>query len=109
MSMGDESPQTPDGVRNWTFLSNHAHVLVAISRDADMRQRDIARAVGITPGAVQRILDELEAAGYVDRTKIGRRNRYGIRRDTPLRHPLDGNHVVGELLDALASDTPPSG
>ncbi len=86
---------------SWTFLTNHAHVMVALSRDPDLRQRDLSYVVGITPGAVQRILDDLENAGYLRREKVGRRNHYEIIDDTPLRHPLEGNHTVGELLDML--------
>jgi hypothetical protein len=85
----------------WTFLSNHAHVLVALNRDNELRQRDLAYVVGITQGAVQRILDELESEGYLRREKIGRRNRYEVIPTAPLRHPLDGNHTIGELLELL--------
>jgi predicted ArsR family transcriptional regulator len=86
---------------SWTFLTNHAHVMVALSRDPDLRQRDLSYVVGITPGAVQRILDDLEHAGYLRREKVGRRNHYEIIDRTPLRHPLEGHHTVGELLDML--------
>lgn len=85
----------------WTFLTNHAHVMVALSRDPDLRQRDLSYVVGITPGAVQRILDDLEAGGYLRREKVGRRNHYEIIDRTKLRHPLEGQHTVGELLDML--------
>ena len=86
---------------SWTFLTNHAHVMVALSRDPDLRQRDLSYVVGITPGAVQRILDDLEREGYLRREKVGRRNHYEIIDRTPLRHPLEGQHTVGELLDML--------
>lgn len=86
---------------SWTFLTNHAHVMVALSRDPDLRQRDLSYVVGITPGAVQRILDDLENAGYLKREKVGRRNHYEIIHRTPLRHPLEGQHTLGELLDML--------
>ncbi len=86
---------------SWTFLTNHAHVMVALSRDPDLRQRDLSYVIGITPGAVQRILDDLEAGGYLRREKVGRRNHYEIIDHTPLRHPLEGQHTVGELLDML--------
>ncbi|MEM8904223.1 MAG: winged helix-turn-helix domain-containing protein [Actinomycetota bacterium] len=89
--------QTP----RWTFLTNHGHVLVAISRDPELRQRDISQLVGITPGAVQKILDDLEADGYIHRQKIGRRNRYEIVSGEPLRHPLEDHHTVDELLILL--------
>ena len=86
---------------SWTFLTNHAHVLIAISRDSELRQRDIAYLVGITPGAVQRILHDLEDGGYVRRERVGRRNRYEIIDDRPLRHPLEADHTVRELLASL--------
>ena len=89
--------QTP----RWTFLTNHGHVRVAISRDPELRQRDISQLVGITPGAVQKILDDLEADGYIHRQKIGRRNRYEIVSGEPLRHPLEDHHTVDELLILL--------
>ncbi len=93
----DPEPDRP----GWTFLTNHAHVLVALDHNPDFRQRDISYAVGITIGAVQKILDDLEAAGYVTRERVGRRNHYEIDRSRPLRHPLEAHHTVGELLAAL--------
>ncbi len=90
----------PDRVA-WTILTNHGHVLIAIYRDPESRQRDIAHAVGITVGAVQRIIHELEQAGYLRRERIGRRNRYHIIAEAPLRHPLEANHSIGDLLTAL--------
>lgn len=86
---------------SWTFLTNHAHVMVALSRDPDLRQRDLSYVVGITPGAVQRILDDLQRGGYLRREKVGRRNHYEIIEHTLLRHPLEGRHTVGKLLDML--------
>lgn len=97
MTLRDPEPDVP----SWTFLTNHAHVLVAISRDSELRQRDIAHAVGITTSAVQRILHELEDGGYVAREKVGRRNRYRVTADRPLRHPLEDGHTVAELISAL--------
>ncbi|MGA9277749.1 helix-turn-helix transcriptional regulator [Ilumatobacter sp.] len=86
----------------WTFLTNHAHVLIAISRDPELRQRDIAYVVGVTPGAVVRILHDLDEGGYVTTERVGRRNRYHVNRDAPLRHPLEASHSVGDLLDTVA-------
>lgn len=86
---------------NWTFLTNHAHVLLTIHRNAEARQRDIAEHVGVTEGAVQRIVGELEAGGYIRRERHGRRNRYAVELDSELRHPLDAGRTVGELLAAL--------
>lgn len=86
----------------WTFLTNHGHVLFALRLNPELRQRDISAVVGITPGAVQRILDDLEAGGYLRREKVGRRNRYEVISEVPLRHPLESHHTVGELLAVLA-------
>ena len=97
MSMMEPALERP----GWTFLTNHAHVLLAISRNPELRQRDISYVVGITPGAVQRILDDLEAEGYLRRQRVGRRNRYEISADQPLRHPLENDHTVDELLGLL--------
>lgn len=85
----------------WQFLTNHTHVLVAILRNPDIRQREIAEAVGITEGAVQRIIHELEDGGCLTHTKVGRRNHYEITLDCDLRHPLEINHTLGELLHVL--------
>ena len=86
----------------WTFLTNHMHILVVLSREPSMRIRDLADEVGITQRAVQRILSELIEAGVLRATKEGRRNRYSIKRSTRLRHPLERKHTVGELLDLLS-------
>ncbi|MEM9132897.1 MAG: helix-turn-helix domain-containing protein [Actinomycetota bacterium] len=86
---------------SWTFLTNHAHVLLALSRDPELRQRDIAFAVGITVGAVQRIIGDLQNQGYLETERVGRRNRYLINLELPLRHPLEADHTVGELLANL--------
>ena len=86
---------------SWTFLTNHAHVLIAISRDSEARQRDIAYVVGVTVGAVQRIIHELEEDGYIRSERVGRRNRYHVLHDKPLRHPLEDQHTVRELVTTL--------
>lgn len=85
----------------WNFLTNHSHVLLALYRDPDLRQRDIAQLVGITEGAVQRILDDLEHGGYISRAKVGRRNHYTVNPELPLRHPLEAHHKVADLLTTL--------
>lgn len=85
----------------WTFLTNHTHVLIYVARDPGARVREIADAVGITERTAQGILTDLVDAGYLQRTKEGRRNRYDCVEDLPLRHPLESNHPVGELLRAL--------
>ena len=86
----------------WTFLTNHAHVLICLSRDPEMLMRDVATAVGITEGAVRRIVAELDAADYLTRTRKGRRNVYEVDLDRPLRHPLEREHSIGELLSLMA-------
>ncbi len=89
---------------HWTFLTNHAHVLMCIARNPGIRTRDIADAVGITDRAAQRIVADLEAAGYLSHQKTGRRNIYQIHGDRPLRHPIERDHAIGELVDLLARD-----
>lgn len=88
---------------SWSFLTNHAHVLIAIRANPDIRQREIAAMVGITEGAVQRIISELEAGGYLQRHRVGRCNHYEIIPELPLRHPLEQHHTIGELVEVLAS------
>lgn len=82
----------------WTLLSNHGHVLVHVSRDPDARIRDIAQAVGITERRAHMILGDLEAAGYIGITKIGRRSRYRVYRNRRFRHPAESAKSVSELL-----------
>lgn len=97
----------PEPAHGWTFLTNHAHVMVALALDPDMRVRDLADAVGITERAAQRIVGELVDAGYLRREKHGRRNRYHLDASRPLRHPLEGHHTIGRLLNVLAEDAAP--
>jgi DNA-binding Lrp family transcriptional regulator len=87
----------------WTFLTNHTHVLLCIARDPDVRLRDVATAVGITERAVQLIVQDLEQEGYLRRTRVGRRNHYDLDVALPLRHPLERDHQVGDLLGALGA------
>lgn len=82
----------------WTFLTNHAHVLVALARDPQVRLREVALRVGITERSVQSIVADLEAAGYLRRERVGRRNRYLVDPSGPLRHPAERDHAIGELL-----------
>jgi predicted transcriptional regulator len=87
----------------WTFLTNHAHVLIALATDPELRIRDVAERVGITERAAQRILHDLVEEGYVQRSKLGRRNTYRLVLDRPLRHPVESRHTVRELIDVLCS------
>lgn len=93
----------------WTFLSNHAHVLLCVARDSDVRVRDVADEVGITERAVQRILGELEIAGVLQRERRGRRNHYEVDPSVPLRHPLEAHRTVGDLLRVLRRPRPRRG
>lgn len=89
---------------SWTFLTNHSHVLVCLLRDPTLRMRDVADLVGITERAVQRIVNELSEAGYLQVTKEGRRNFYEVHSELPLRHPIESHRSVGELLGLLKTD-----
>jgi DNA-binding Lrp family transcriptional regulator len=84
--------------RQWTFLSNHAHVLICLALDSDSRLRDVAASVGITERAVQKIVGDLEEAGIILRERSGRRNSYRLDLNQPLRHPLEAHRSVGALL-----------
>lgn len=86
---------------DWTFLTNHAHVLLCVARDPGARLRDVADDVGITERAAQRIVADLERAGYLEREREGRRNRYRLHPEAPLRHPLEQEHAIGEILRVL--------
>ncbi len=88
----------------WTFLSNHAHVLVCLSRDSELRLREIAELVGITERAASSIIADLEKAGYLTRVKAGRRNTYKLHLRKPLRHPLERSHRVGDLIEAVTAE-----
>lgn len=93
----------PSGSRgSWTFLTNHGHVLICIANDPGIRGRDIAERVGITERATQSIIADLVSAGYVTRSRVGRRNYYEINADLPVRHPVEQPHRIGELLAAVA-------
>ena len=93
------------GARAWSFLTNHAQVLIRLAEDPDIRLRELADDVGITERAAHRIVTDLAAAGYVTRTRTGRRNRYSVRYDLPLPDPLVRSQKVGDLLEILARTT----
>ncbi len=88
----------------WTFLTNHAHVLFCIAQDPEVRLRDVAARVGITERAVQRIVTDLEGEGYLVVSKEGRRNRYEVRQDLPLRHPIERHRSVRALIGLVMED-----
>ena len=85
----------------WTFLTNHSHVLVLLARNPSMVLREVAQQVGVTERAVQRIIADLEAADIVVREKLGRQNHYQIRANHALRHPVESHRTIGDLLALL--------
>ncbi len=92
---------------DWTFLTNHAHVLLCIHRDPGIRVRDVAASVGITERAAHRIVADLAVAGYLTARREGRRNHYQVDPTRPLRHPLERDHQIGEILAVLADEPGP--
>ncbi|GAA4363035.1 hypothetical protein GCM10023088_05410 [Actinomadura verrucosospora] len=99
----ERTPRRRDD-KPWTFLTNHARVLIAIARDPGLRVRDVAQDIGITERAAQLIITDLEEAGYLTRTRIGRRNRYTVNADRPFRHPAEADHDVQVLIELFAGD-----
>ena len=105
ISRDSQPGSTATAPAQWDFLTNHAHVLTCIADDPGIRLRDIAAAVGITERAAHRILSELVEEGYVRRERQGRRNRYTVVSDRPMRHPLVQQHEIGDLLEILTRST----
>ena len=102
--MADKRPTRPSPAPvapPWTFLTNHAHVLVCIAEDPEARMRDVAARVGVTERAVQRIVAELEEAGYLSRERVGRCNRYKVHTALPLRHAVEQHCLVSSLLKVV--------
>lgn len=93
-----EAATAPSSAGGWTFLTNHTHVLLCLAENLEARMRDVATRVGITERAVQRIVAELEEAGYLSRVREGRANRYSISKSLPLRHPVEGHCTIAELI-----------
>jgi len=92
-----------DSGQSWTYLTNHSHVLICLAEDPTTRLRDVAQRIGITERAVQMIVTDLENAGVLIRHREGRRNRYEILPDKPLRHPVEAHRSVSDLLDMVKS------
>ena len=90
----------------WSFVTNHARVLTALAADPGARLRDLADRVGITERATQRIVSDLVEGGYVERTRVGRRNHYRLDPNRHLRHPADRHVEVGDLIALLITDPP---
>jgi len=86
---------------NWTLLSNHGHVLVCLSRDPEARLRDVAADVGITERAVQKIVRDLQDGGMISVTKSGRRNSYLVHKKQTLRHHLEADCTLRDLIGVI--------
>ena len=99
MSLSDERGGS------WTLLTGHGHVLVEIARNPEARVRDIAANAGITERTAQAIVADLEEAGYITRTRIGRRTRYSVNPDSSFRHPAQDGLQIGPFLALLAGAT----
>lgn len=97
----------PAGETRWTFLTNHAHVLLTIARDPQIRLRDVPALVGVTERAAQKITADLVEARYITRTRTGRRNSYTVATGRPFRHPVDAGHELDELLAVLVPEPTP--
>ncbi|RBQ14497.1 MarR family transcriptional regulator [Spongiactinospora rosea] len=98
-----------DGAKagRWTFLTNHARVLLEIARDPEVRLRDVAATAGITERAAQAIVSDLVTAGYLTRTRVGRRNRYTINEDRGFRHPAEADLNLDEFLALFTNRNQP--
>ncbi|GLP76591.1 hypothetical protein TUM20983_37010 [Mycobacterium antarcticum] len=97
------APITDDdvGSRGWTFLTNHAHVLLCLAGGESLTARELSIRIGITERSVQAILADLIAGGYLTKFKQGRRNIYAVNHHGRLRHPLESAHTIGELISVL--------
>ena len=95
---------SPETNGTWHFLTSHTQVLLALRRDPDARLRDVAETVGITERAAQRIVTDLVDSGYVERSRVGRRNHYKVNPHERMRHPEQFEYEIGELLDLLRQE-----
>lgn len=89
------------GASGWTFLTNHAHVLLCLVNEPSARMRDLAQIVGITERAVQRIVADLAETGYIERIRVGRQNTYKIDGQQPLRHPVERHRTIQDLVGLM--------
>jgi len=103
MLSGMVLPDKPSSGSSWTLLTGHGHVLVEIARNPDSRVRDISAVVGLTERTVQAIVADLEAEGYLTRTRTGRRTVYTVNRDSLFRHEAQQGLRVGPFLDLLSA------
>ncbi len=103
--MADEI-KSGESAAHWTFLTNHAHVLVCLSKGHHDTLREVAQCVGITERAVQRIVADLEAANIITREREGRRNTYQVNPSAHLRHDLEAHKTVGDLMEMVRMGEP---
>lgn len=96
-----KKPASNETSQTWTFLSNHAHVLVCVAKNPDVRLSEVAALVGIRERTVHRIVHELIDSGYISVTKDGRNNVYSVDLDKPLRHPLEADHNIQAIIEPL--------
>jgi DNA-binding MarR family transcriptional regulator len=89
--------------RSWAFVTSHGAMLVEVARTPDATVRELAERAALTERQAHRVLGDLVEGGYVERERTGRRNRYRINADAPMRHPSVASHHIGELLDALTA------
>lgn len=97
-------PVRPERLPSWTFLTNHAHVLILLCQDSSLVLREVASRIGITERAVQRIIADLEEDGFIERKKVGRKNHYRILATQSLRHPIESHRTIGDLISLITKN-----
>ena len=97
-----ESAPASSPARPWTLLTNHGRVLLLIAQSPGLRIRELADLAGITERSAQMIVTDLQRAGYLTKTKVGRRNEYIVNEDQPFRHPAEAGHTIGELMSIFS-------
>lgn len=102
----NQGAQPPTASSSWTFLTNHAHVLIMLASHRGIVLREIAHKVGITERAVQKIIGELSREGFLRRVRVGRRNEYKLQLDRPLRHEIEQHRTIGDIIALIQDSTP---
>lgn len=87
--------------RNWAFVTSHGAMLIEVARTPDATVRELAERAALTERQAHRVLSDLVEGGYVERERVGRRNRYRVNEGAPMRHPSVASHRIGELLRVL--------
>ncbi len=100
-SKADLPEKTGKSSSRWTFLTNHAHVLVLLNNESCLVLREVAARIGITERAVQKIVHDLIEGGFVKCERIGRKNSYKVKKNQPLRHSIESHCMIGELLQLI--------